>query len=101
MKKLRVRARGTAMVPNMEALDAGARRFIGRVFDPTLGPAGGWPASPDITEVPRRAEYLFAVRDGDLWAADEETAQFCGVKFDPSFGGEGEEPAKKSKKDKE
>ena len=102
MKKLRVLARGTAMVFDLERHDAGVRRFVGRKHDRTLGSAtrdesgnevrqGGWPPShkpvePD--EVPFRAEYMLAVRDGDLWPADEESAALCGVKFDPKFGGE-------------
>lgn len=80
-KKLRVKARGTAMVCDYAALDAGGRRFIGRTYDPTLGPAGGWPAA-GVVEVPYRAEYAKAVRDGDLEAADEATALLCGVPFE-------------------
>lgn len=105
-KKLRVLARGTAMVFDLERHEAGVRRFIGRKHDRTLGAVfverdhtgvdnqhrqGGWPAShhprePD--EVPYRAEYLFAIRDGDLWPADKATADICGVPFDPTFGGD-------------
>jgi hypothetical protein len=102
MNKLRVLARGLAMVPDLERLEAGVRRFVGRKIDPTLGYAsrdengnvvmsGGWPpshqpGSPD--EVPVRAEYVAHVKDNDLWPADEATAAACGVKFEPRFGGE-------------
>ena len=105
-KKMRVLARGTAMVFDLERHEAGVRRFVGRKHDRTLGSVfrerdasgtenehrqGGWPAShhpgqPD--EVPYRAEYHFALRDGDLWAADKATADMCGVEFDPDFDGE-------------
>lgn len=102
MKKLRVLARGTAMVFDLERHEAGVRRFVGRKHDRTLGAAfrdetgaemrqGGWPPShhPDeADELPYRAEYVQAVKDGDLWAADTETAALCGVKFDADFGGE-------------
>lgn len=101
-RKLRVLARGTAMVFDYERHESGVRRFVGRKHDPSLGYAfkddagnlvktGGWPpshspASPD--SVPYRAEYLQALKDGDLWPADKETADYCGVPFDPTFGGE-------------
>jgi hypothetical protein len=32
--------------------------------------------------------YVTAVRDGELWAADAQTAAHCGVAFDPTFGGD-------------
>ena len=102
MKKLRVLARGAAMVFDYERHDAGTRRFVGRRFDGSLGAVfvdesgaqqrqGGWPAShspanPD--EIPHRADYVRALRDGDLWPADAETAAFVGVAFDPTFGGD-------------
>ena len=99
MKTLRFFSRGTAMCFDLEAQDAGVRRYIGRKHDKTLGHegkddygnkvmSGGWPSTSKAQEVPARGEYLMACRDGDLWAADEETAAYCGVKFDPDFGGE-------------
>lgn len=83
---LRVRARGLALICNHEALEAGARRFVGRSFDPKLGKHGGWPADAEPHTVPNRAEYRANVQEGDLVAADEETAKACGVKFDPTVG---------------
>lgn len=77
-KKLRVRAHGTAMVVDFGALEAGGRRYIGRVFDATLGPAGGWPAVGDVL-IPYRTEYIRALRQGDLEAADADTAAIAGV----------------------
>lgn len=79
---LKVRASGAALVVNHEALEAGARRFIGRTHDPKAGKNGGWPADAEPHTVPNRAEYQKSVQDGDLMAADEETAKACGVKFD-------------------
>ena len=108
--KLRVLAKGTAMVPHLESFEAGTKRFIGRKHDRTLGAAfrdengqeqrqGGWPpahspANPHAVD--DRAEYRQHVKEGDLWAADEMTAAACGVKFDKTFGGEYQsaEPAK-------
>lgn len=81
-----VRARGLALIVNYEALEAGARRFVGRVHDPKLGKNGGWPPDAEPHSVPNRAEYRKAVADGSLWAADEATAKACGVKFDSAFG---------------
>jgi hypothetical protein len=82
ISKLRVKARGTAMVCDLEAMEAGARRFVGRKHDPSLGLAGGWPPHEDAVEVPNSHEYRKHVIEGDLEAADEETAKACGVKFE-------------------
>jgi hypothetical protein len=94
MKKLRLRARGAAMYPHHgnSTQHGSARRFVGRVFDPNMGDAGGWPPSAEADEVladsESLADYRRAVQDGDLWVADEATASLCGVKFDPKYGGE-------------
>ena len=105
-KKLRVLAREGRMVFDLERHGAGIRRYVGRKHDRTLGAVfremdeggteneyrqGGWPAShkpaePD--EMPDRVEYRNALRDGDLWPADKETADLVGIPFDPKFGGE-------------
>lgn len=78
METIRVRAKGSAMVPDLEAHEAGARRYIGRRHDPNIGhdvtdehgrvvgKSGGWPPLDEPVEVPARAEYLAAIRDGDL-----------------------------------
>lgn len=90
--KLRVRASGTALVQDLEAFDAGVRRYIGRQLDPTQGEvykdAEGVQRRQAVfvpldkpQEVPARAEYVRAVRDGDLEAADQATAEYCGVKL--------------------
>jgi len=99
-KKLRVRARGDALVQDHERLAAGTNAFIGRTFAP-LAPTedglnaareaagfdadsiepGQWgfiPTSAEVT-VPNRAEYIKALKDGDLLAADDATAKAAGV----------------------
>jgi hypothetical protein len=108
--KLRFLARGTGMTPDYESQRAGVRRFHGYKHDPKLGPKyevrdeRGVPTGAianhgafvkqlgEVVEVPwhspHKAEYLRHLRAGDLWAADEFTAQQAGVPFDPSFGGE-------------
>ena len=68
---LLVRAVGATLVVNYEALESGARRFIGRTFLASAGPNGGWPASAEPAKVPATAEYLKALRDGSLAPADE------------------------------
>ncbi len=99
MQTLKFLARGTAMCFDLEAQEARTLRYIGRRHDATIGHegrdeygnkfmSGGWPAKSTPQEVPARGEYMLACKDGDLWAADEATALYCGVKFDPDFGGE-------------
>lgn len=92
---MRLLAKGLALAADLEALDAGVKRFIGRHIDRSVGhigpdglKSGGWPANSSPDEKEFRAEYKAYVCDGDLWPADEETAAMCGVDFDPSFGGE-------------
>ncbi len=104
MQTLKFLSRGTAMCFDLEAQEARTLRFIGRWHDTTIGHAGfdengvkfmsgGWPSTHKAQEVPARAEYLWACKDGDLWAADEATAKYCGVKFDPTYGEEHALPA--------
>lgn len=86
---LKVRSSAKAMVTNFEALAAKSRRYVGRYFDASLGainpetqkPQGGWPLKDEPEEIPFRAEYLQAVREGDLIPADKATADVCGVPF--------------------
>lgn len=99
MKMLSFLARGTKMVFDLDSNEAGIRRFIGRKHDRTKGfkgvdehgnsfMSGGWPSTGMPHSVSARGEYLLACRNCDLWAADEETADYCGVAYDPAFGGE-------------
>lgn len=72
-----------SLQPNFEAFDAGVRRFIGWRFDPTVGEVdekgiaqGGFVmAEPEL--VPVRAEYIKALKSGDLAPADALSAQFA------------------------
>lgn len=102
LHKLRLRAKGDLLCADYDAFESGTKRFIGRKHDPSIGHefrdedgtikrTGGWPSTGEHQEVHFRAEYLQAVREGDVWPADEETARICGVTFDPTFGGELEE----------
>jgi hypothetical protein len=110
MIKLRLKARAGLLCPHLEAHLGGARRYVGRTFDPNLGHTyldenknrlltGGWPASKvgeeilisDEHVIEHTVEYARAVRSGDLWAADEDTAKLLGVDFDSKFGGEFDE----------
>lgn len=104
--KLRFRARGTALVQNLDAMEARIKRFIGFKYTqleaPTQeNPDGRWAFVPtnEVAEVPARGEYVKACRDGDLWPADAETAAYCGVSFDPNFGApKAEKPTAKTDK---
>jgi len=109
-KPLRVLQRGDAMVPDYQALmnRAGStRRFLGLKHDPSQGPSfvdpvdnqtknsGGFVKLLDTPvtvepDNPHYTEYVKHLRDGDLWAADQDTANEAGVLFEPDFGGEHE-----------
>lgn len=112
--------RGTGMVTDYGQMRAGVRRFHGFKHDPTLGPKlplvddKGVPTGAvgnhgafvkqlgEVVTVPfedqHRGEYIRAMRDGDLWPADEYTAQLAGVAFDKTFGGEHDDKAKLTQK---
>jgi hypothetical protein len=79
--KLVVRASGLALVSDLEALEAGVKRFVGRRLDPSVGVAGGWVLKEEVSELPVRAEYTQALKEGDLEAANKETADHAGVVF--------------------
>lgn len=78
MKTLLVRASGAAMVPRLEAMNANPREFVARSGAFVDG-RWSYVANKEAAEVPARAEYVRAVRDGDLLPADAETAAYCGV----------------------
>lgn len=102
---LKVRARANRHIMDLEAMAAGARRYVGRAYNPehpertpkAMAAATSpvrideptaydhrphWPRHPDgAVEKPARAEYVQAVKRGDLLAADEATAKLCGVKL--------------------
>jgi hypothetical protein len=95
---LLVRRKGTAMVQNYET-GAQVRRFHGWKHDPTAGEEfsdpndhgkvkaqGAFVGHDADIAVPNTVDYRRAVADGDLWPANQETAQECGVPFDSTFG---------------
>lgn len=92
--KARVRARGKALCPDFAAMDRGVRRMIGRNYQEVSPGQWGWVPSGEDDLVEKSREVAYALADGDLWAADEETAQWASsisrksVDFDKSFGGE-------------
>ena len=101
-KTIRVLARGSAMVPDYGAASAivhgQSHRFIGREWDESLADgehvAGGWRPLKEPTVIRQDAnraafaEFIHALRSGDLWPADVDTARIAGCEFDPNFGGE-------------
>lgn len=80
--KLRVLAHGDASVPNFERLEQGVNCFLGRDYTETAPGQFAFVPNNKVEEVPSRAEYLKALRDGDLMPADAATAAVAGVKFD-------------------
>lgn len=84
--KLLVRARGTASVPDIVAQEAGMKRFVGRLNQYNADGVMALVPTGESHEVPSLFEYKRAVKDEELWAANAETAAFCGVPFDPKFG---------------
>jgi hypothetical protein len=62
-------------------MDHGVRRFIGRRFDASIGVAGGFVPTGEVTEVPATPEYIRCLRDGDLEPADEATRALAGAKL--------------------
>lgn len=94
-KKLRFRARGDALVQNFERLDAGIKSFVGRKYLEVEPGQWGFKPTDEAEEVAYGAEYVRACQEGSLWAADEETAKACGVKFDSNFGASPKAESKK------
>ena len=82
MKKLRFHASGDALVQNFDKLEAGIKSFLGRKYMEVEPGLWGFVPTGGAEEVPYRAEYVKACKDGDLIAADAETAKACGVAFD-------------------
>lgn len=88
MARLKFYARGTALVSDPHAQERGIRRFVGRRFQEVSTGRWGWCPTEKGQETDPHPDLIRAVRDGDLWPADEATAKACGVGFDPTFGGE-------------
>jgi hypothetical protein len=100
LKILKVVARAGRIISDRHALEAGARRFVGRGHFPSLTlsaeekvrlpsfvdkPGVIPPRKLPFVEVRHHHDYVHALRHGDLVAVDEETAQACGVKFQPEL----------------
>ena len=93
-ESLTVRTSHKAMVNNYEAMNAGARRYIGREPVNDEGLAGGWAPTEAAAKVPASAEYLKHIADGELIACDEATAKLAGIKFDAEAAKAAESEAK-------
>lgn len=76
-KTLKVRAKGEALVQNLEDMAAGIRSFVGRRLV-ELEDRHGFEPVGDV-EVPNTTYYRQAIAAGDLEAADEATAKAAGV----------------------
>lgn len=67
MKFLKVIAVGDALVQDYLAMrDAHIRRYIGRKYDASVGPNGGWVSTDQIVQVPDIAEYRHEIKLGHL-----------------------------------
>ncbi len=87
-KTLRVRARRMG-VQNFERLEAAVNPtncFVGYRHEPDPERPGGFRFTPtnEVEELPFRAEYIQALHNGDLEAADAETAKAAGLNTTPS-----------------
>jgi len=81
-KTLKVRATGDALVLDLESMEAGVRKFVGRKFVTTPDGRHGFELEGNgSAELPNTEAYRYAVRCGDLVPADRATAQECGVKW--------------------
>lgn len=98
--RARVTERGPALVQDFERLELGIKRFLGWRLVSNADGTRAFEETSEVAEVPYRAEYVFACREGDLWPADLETARACGVPFDPKFGASAptQQPAVKAEK---
>ena len=75
--KARVRARGTALCPDFSAMDRGVRRMIGFEYKEIAPGQWGFAPTGKDEAVEKCREIAFAIADGDLAAADEETAKWA------------------------
>lgn len=79
--KLLVKSNPNSLVTDFKALDANVKRFLNRIFNPSVGPQGGWELDPNPSEVDACPEYLRALKDGDLIPANKETAEYANLPF--------------------
>jgi len=86
--KLSLKASGSKLIHDLDALTAGISRYIGRKWDAEVK---GWPESGP-SEVNVKPEYVTAVKHGDLLPGNKETADYCGVAFSSISTNEAETP---------
>jgi hypothetical protein len=92
--KARVRARGDALCPDFAAMERGVRRMLGRQYKEVSPGQWGFAPTGQVEEVEKCREIAVALADGDLAAADAETAAWAAsvtrksVDFDPLLGSE-------------
>lgn len=77
------------LVSDLEAYAVKVRRFVGWEHDGSLGPDGGFrakvvPTTLHVTDNTHLAEYIRALKDGELLPADEATAKASGTILKPS-----------------
>lgn len=73
---MQVRAIEGRLQPNFESFDAGIRRFIGWRYDESQS---AFVMSEGAETVPVRAEYIQALKQGDLLPADEIASKLSGI----------------------
>ncbi len=93
---LRFYAKGDAVQPDPHGAEAEPqrRRAIARKHQEVTPGKWAWVATAEPETCKYHHDLVKACKDGDLWAADEATAKICGVKWDPTYGGERDAPAK-------
>jgi hypothetical protein len=96
---LRVRAR-SGIVTRYDLVQHGMRRMVGQALQPHAEAPNGfaWVPTGKDEEIPNLPEFRQAVKDGALWAADEDTARAVWgadyrKHFDDSFGSKPAPPA--------
>lgn len=89
---LRVRAR-QGITTRYDLIDQGVKRMVGRrlVQHPDSPNGVAWVSTGETETVPNMREFRDAIKDGALWAGDEETAREVfgpawRENFDASFG---------------
>jgi len=92
--RLRFYARGSALVTDPHAQERGIRRFVGRRWQEVLPGRWAWCPTGEPQAMASHPDLVKAVRDGDLWPADEVTATACGVAFSEAFDAETTETIK-------
>lgn len=84
MPKLRFKALGSAMVPDIDAQRSGVRRFLGRKAATNEAGVLMFVPTDEPCEVEYHAEYVQAAKDGELEPSDEATAKACGIDLKPA-----------------